>query len=129
MNNRADPTDSLRVTTDSPVLPEKAVLETETAQAGTFLDNLDLSWTQNILSEETKKELKCFFDPFENHFVYNREYKGKQMDYFGYLAHRITEWKEEKIFPYSLELRAPAVLVSTMLTFRCKFGLISYKGN
>ena len=39
---------------------------------------------------ETFNDTVNFFNPFFNHFGNERIYKGKRMDYFGYLAHRMT---------------------------------------
>lgn len=31
-----------------------------------------------------------FFNPFFNHFSHEKYYQGRKMDYFGYLAHKMT---------------------------------------
>lgn len=58
-------------------------------------------------------EVCTLFNPTLNHYNISRSFNGREMDYFGYLAHSMTQWKEEQIFNRPLEMRAPSVVLFT----------------
>lgn len=76
------------------------------------------------------KEKECcndvwnFVNPFSNVFSQEKFYKGRRMDYLGYLAHKMTgrfwstEWKRENVFTHSLYVRAIPVVISTLVAMR-----------
>lgn len=58
-----------------------------------------VSSTQNDFCNwlETSKfldELCTMFNPTLNHYNISRTFNGVEMDYFGYMAHSLTQWKE-----------------------------------
>lgn len=57
---------------------------------------------------------RIFFNPFENLYSLRKDHDGRTMDYFGYLAHRLTEVKTQHVFSIPLEIRAPAVVIATL---------------
>jgi hypothetical protein len=43
-----------------------------------------------LQKRESFTDAKNMFNPFFNQFGIEKEYKGAKMDYFGYMAHRMT---------------------------------------
>jgi hypothetical protein len=60
-------------------------------------------------------EVCTLLNPTVNHYNISKTFNGRQMDYFGYLAHTLTQWKEDTVFNQPLELRAPSVVFFTAL--------------
>ena len=43
-----------------------------------------------MLTSDCSKDVYNLVNPFFNAFAHERTYNGRRMDYFGYLAHRMT---------------------------------------
>lgn len=76
------------------------------------------------VNEMFMKEVSNMFDPTFNHFALTKEHNGKKMDYFGYLANTLTDWKQQQVFNSPLELRAPVVVFSTAIVAWSKYYTI-----
>ena len=77
------------------------------------------TFTPERMSCVAEKTLE-FANPCEDFYEPNHRYKGQRMDRFGYLSHKITEWKSENILEKPVLMRAPVVLFFTFASFRCR---------
>ena len=85
-----------------------------------------------FFSTFTPEKINCikdktieFANPCEDFYEPNHRYKGQRMDRFGYLSHKITEWKAENVLEKPVLMRAPVVLFATFVTFRCIISLFN----